>query len=99
MADADIKVLYKIQRADASIPFSDMGWTYFNTDGSPDSTVALSKNRTDFKEYTYFAGRLQNGLGDPLEEFNSFSIKVVLRGKNSSLPPLLKDFRAIALAT
>jgi hypothetical protein len=99
MADADIKVLYKIQRADASIPFADMGWSYFNTDGTPDSTVALSKNRTDFKEYTYFAGRLQNGLGDPLEEFNSFSIKIVLRGKNSSLPPLLKDFRAIALAT
>ena len=98
-ADADIKVLYKIQRPDSAVPFEDQAWSFFNITGAPDSTVTLSKSREDFKEYTYFAGTKQNGIGDPLDEFNAFAIKIVLRGKNSSLPPLIKDFRTIALAT
>jgi len=99
MSESTIKVLYKIQRADASVPFEDMGWTYFNTDGSPDKAVPVSKNRSDFKEYTYFDGKKENGLGESLDEFTSFAVKIVMQGTNSALPPVLKDFRAIALAT
>ena len=99
MSESTIKVLYKIQRADASVPFEDMGWTYFNTDGSPDSAVPVSKNRSDFKEYTYFDGKKENGLGTSLDEFTSFAIKIVMQGTNTALPPVIKDFRAIALAT
>jgi len=104
MTGADIRVLYKLQRLDAAEPFEDLGWTNFtgsggSADGLPEKAVPTSKNRNDFKEYTYLAGKKTNGLGDPLDEFNAFAIKIVMQGNNSSTPPIIKDFRAIALAT
>ena len=33
MAEADIRVLYKIQRVDAAEPFEDLGWTFFTGSG------------------------------------------------------------------
>ena len=104
MTGADIRVLYKIQRLDAAEPFEDLGWTNFTgssgtADGLPESSVPTSKNRDDFKEYTYLAGKKTNGTGDALDEFNAFSIKIVIQGNNSATPPIIKDFRAISLAT
>jgi len=104
MAGADIRVLYKIQRLDAAEPFEDLGWTNFTgssdtADGLPETAVPTSKNRDDFKEYTYLAGKKTNGTGDALDEFNAFAIKIVMQGNNSATPPIIKDFRAISLAT
>jgi len=104
MTESDIRVLYKIQRLDAAEPFDDLGWTYFTgssdtADGLPETAVPASKSRNDFKEYTYLAGKKTNGTGDALDEFNAFAIKIVMQGSNSSLPPIIKDFRAVALAT
>jgi len=104
MADADIRVLYKIQRLDSDENFDDIEWNYFTgytdlADGLSELSVPVSKNIDDFKEYTYLAGKKVNGLGDPLDEFNAFAIKIVMQSSNSSYPPLIKDFRAIALAT
>ena len=86
-----IRDRYKIIRADASEDFDDIGWTFFNSDGSPDSTVPTSKHSLDFKEYQYTVSDLQDFVG--------FSIKVIMQGTNSARPPIAKDFRAIALAT
>ena len=33
-----------------------------------------------------------------ITEFNSFQIKIVMKGTNSSYPPKISDMRAIALA-
>ena len=104
MSGANVKVLYKIQSIDSAVPFEDLGWTMFTgssgtADGLPEKEVPLSKNRGDFKEYQYLAGKKTNGLGDALDEFNAFAIKIVMQGDNSSTPPIIKDFRAIALAT
>jgi len=104
MSEADIQVLYKLQRIDTAEPFEDLGWVKFTgaggtADGRPDPSVATSKSRQDFREYQYLAGKAVNGTGTALDEFNAFAIKIVMQGKNSSLPPLIKDFRAIALAT
>ena len=104
MSGADIRVLYKIQRLDAAEPFEDLGWTNFTgssdtADGLPETAVPTSKNRDDFKEYTYLAGKKTNGTGDALDEFNAFAIKIVMQGNNSATPPIIKDFRAISLAT
>ena len=96
MADSAIKVLYKTLRTDVAEPFEDTGWTFFNTDGSPESSVPLSKNRGDFKEYQYFVGKNSLGIGDDLPEYVALAIKIVMQGTNSALPPLIKDFRAIA---
>ena len=104
MSESDIQVLYKLQRIDTAEPFEDLGWVKFTgaggtADGRPDPSVATSKSRQDFREYQYLAGKAVNGTGTALDEFNAFAIKIVMQGKNSSLPPLIKDFRAIALAT
>ena len=104
MADANIKVLYKIQRVDETAPFDDLPWVFFtgssgSADGLPNPAVLVSKNRDDFKEYQYLAGKAVDGTGSALDEFVSLAIKIVLQGTNSSLPPMVKDLRVIALAT
>jgi hypothetical protein len=94
MSSAEVEVMYKILRTDENLIFDDLGWTYFNTTGIPDSTVPTSKNffgEKDFKEYEYSA--------DSLEDFISFAIKIVMKSTNSSFPPVIKSFRTIALAT
>ena len=62
----------------------------FNTDGSPDSTVPASETDEDFREYKYSVAGLN--------AFSAFQIKIVLKGTNSSYPPILRDMRGIALA-
>ena len=94
--EADIRVLYKTLRTDSAETFNDIDWIFFNSDGSPDTAVPISKTRGDFKEYKYLAGKNALGSGTELSEFIAFAVKIVLQGTNSSLPPLLKDFRTIA---
>ena len=96
MSQSQIKVLYKTLRTDSAESFDDIEWTYFNTDGSPESTVPLSKTRGDFKEYKYFVGKDALGIGTELPEYIALALKIVMQGTNSSLPPMIKDFRAIA---
>ena len=52
---AQMKVMYKILRTDSAENFQDIGWTYFNTSGIPDTTVPISKSLDDFKEYRFSA--------------------------------------------
>ena len=40
-----------------------------------------------------------DGLGNPLDEFISFQIKIVMQGTNSAEPPRIKELRALALVT
>jgi len=96
MSEAQIKVLYKTLRTDSAENFDDIEWTYFNTDGSADSTVPVSKTRGDFKEYKYFVGKDSLGIGTELPEYIALAIKIVMQGTNSSLPPMIKDFRTIS---
>ena len=96
---SDIEVMYKILRTDSSANFDDLDWVFFNDTGVPDSTISVSKDEFDFKDYKYTAGERDDGTGTSLDEFIAFSIKIILKGTNSSQPPLITDFRAIALAT
>ena len=106
--DADFRVFYRLFTADSS----EVSQTYrpfpgFNNledddgDGFGDRVLDESKNdgRADafvspnrlneFSEYQFTA--------DNLEEFDGFSIKIVMTSTNESVPVKLKDFRAIAL--
>ena len=98
-ATSEIKVLFKVLGAQDSVDFDDLNYEYFNTDGSPDRFVNPSLDQDDFQEYEYSAGVTDDGIGTPLDEFISFSIKIVMQGTNMSQPPRIKDLRAIALAT
>ena len=98
-ATSEIKVMYKILSADISEDFQTLGFTYFNDDGSADTTVQSSADEDDFQDYIYSAGVTDDGIGTPLDEFISFQIKIIMQGTNCAEPQRLKDFRVLALAT
>jgi hypothetical protein len=89
-----IKFLYRLSGGEETRRLNDIPWTYFNTDGSPDTSITPSVGDTvqddDFKEYQFSASSLP--------EFTSFQVKCVMNGLITSYPPRLKDLRAIALA-
>jgi hypothetical protein len=95
----DIKVMYKILQIDESEDFDNLGYTYFNTDGSPDSAAAASASINDFQEYQYTAGVTDDGIGTPLSEFISFQLKIIMQGTNCAEPPRVKALRCLALGT
>ena len=88
---ATIEVMYKVLRSDDASDFDEIGWTYFNVTGAPDTNVNASVDIDDFIEREYSA----NGL----PEFIAFAIKIRMQGINCAEPPRIKDLRAIALAT
>ena len=96
---SEIKVLFKTLRTSDSSDFDDIGYEFFNTDGSPDNTVPNSLVKSDFQEYVYTAGVNDDGVGLPLDEFIQFQIKIVMQGTDAAKPVRIKDLRAIALAT
>ena len=99
VATADIKVLFKILRSDDAFDFDELGYEFFNTDGSPDTTVNFSLKTTDFQDYAYTAGIKDDGTGASLGEFSQFAIKIVMQSTNAAQPPRIRDLRVIALAT
>ena len=94
-----IKVLFKTLGNDDASDFDDIGYTFFNTDGSTDVTTPVSLDVDDFRDYVYTAGVTDDGIGVPLPEFNTFAIKIVMQGTNAAEPPRIRDLRIIALAT
>ena len=91
--------MYKILPADESEDFDNLSYTYFNSDGSPDTAVSPSASINDFQEYEYTAGVTDDGIGNPLQEFISFQIKIIMQGTNCAEPPRLKALRCLALGT
>ena len=96
---SEIKVMFKILRTDDASDFDDLGYKFFNTTGIDDDSVPASADEDDFKEYVYTAGVTDDGIGDPLDEFVGFQIKIVMQGTNCAEPPRIKDLRTIALVT
>jgi hypothetical protein len=80
-----IDVYYKVIGPDDNLQFNDIGWTL--------ATIkkTVQPDATDYKEYEYNI--------EALEEFTGFSIKLVLQSSDSANPPLVENFRAIALST
>ena len=80
-----ILVYHKVMGPDDNLQFNDIGWTL----GTIKKTV--QPDATDYKEYEYNI--------EALEDFTGFAIKLVLQSSDSSNPPLVENFRAIALST
>ena len=86
--DTDLKFMFKILKNDETTPIDDLGFEFFNTDGSPD--VVTEQDARNFKEYEYTA--------DALPEFTGFVVKIVGQSSNTSIVPLVSALRCIALA-
>ena len=98
-SSADIKVMYRLLTIDESEDFDNLGYTYFNTTGAPDTSVSPSASFSDFSEYQYTAGVSDDGVGNPLPEFIAFQIKIIMTGTNTAEPPRLRALRVLALGT
>ena len=83
----DIDFYYRIKTSEEQI-FVDRPWVLMER---PDVYSINSVNEDDFKEFEF-------DLQD-LPEFTSVSIKIVMKTKNSSVVPKVKDLRIIALAS
>jgi hypothetical protein len=84
-----VKVFYRTTSATEVRDIKDLSWIPFNTDGNEDVTIPSASNST-FTEYKYSVSNIT--------QFTAFQIKIVLKGTNSSYPPLVRDLRGIALA-
>jgi len=84
----ELKVMYKIIKNDEDTPLDDVGFEFFNTDGSPDNSI--EQDGRNFKEYEFTA--------NDLPEFSAFAIKIVGQGTNTSVVPLVTALRTMALA-
>ena len=71
--------------SDFNLPFEDLGWKQATIKNT------VPADASDFKEYLYEI--------ESLEDFNTFSIKIVLQSDNSANVPFVENFRAIALST
>jgi hypothetical protein len=99
-ASAALEVYYRIAQSNSEVPFEEIEWVPFNTTGVPDLTTPASQHINDFLEYEYTAGKNDDIATTtlPLEGFGSFAIKVVMKSLNTSRPPILRNFRTLALA-
>jgi len=86
--ETDLKFMFKILKNDETTPIDDLGFEFFNTDGSSDTDIP--RDGRNFKEYEYTA--------DGLPEFSSFVIKIVGQSQNTSSVPIVSALRCIALA-
>jgi hypothetical protein len=108
-SSADFRVLYKLFKSDSSeieqsyqlFPgydnlvdtngdgFGDKVIDINNNSGRSDAFVRSSRDN-EFLEYQFTA--------DNIDQFNGYSIKIVMSGTNEAKAPKFKDIRAIALA-
>jgi len=87
---SEVEMYYRVSGPDEERQLDDISWTPFNTDGSSDTSITPAEDDTTFREYKYSA--------TDIHDFTSFQLKIVMKGTNSSYPPVLRDMRGIALA-
>lgn len=83
-----VDVYYKALTPSSATTLDNTGWTQMSL--ANNAVFKNANNKDEFVDYTYEV------KGIP--EFQTFQVKVVLRGTNSAIPPRLRDFRTIALA-
>mgnify|MGYP000156186127 CR=1 FL=1 len=59
---------------------------------NPEIHITLDPTERSFT----IEGKDSLGIGNDLPEYVALAIKIVMQGTNSALPPMIKDFRAIA---
>jgi hypothetical protein len=87
---SSVRLFYRVSGAEEVRNIGELSWIPFNTAGEEDVTVTPAENDNVFKEYKYSASNINH--------FTAFQIKIVMKGSNSSYPPIIRDLRGIALA-
>jgi len=87
-SEASIEVYYKTGTSEDVL--DDIAWTQV----SAEVNLPADNDRVTFRAYEYLAG----GIGGTLPAFTTYQVKVVMKSRNSSRPPKIRDLRVIALA-
>ena len=87
---SEIEMYYRVTGPQDETSVQDLSWMPFNSTGAPDVAVAPATNDATFNELKYSASNIS--------EFTTFQLKIVMKGTNSSYPPIISDMRGIALA-
>ena len=77
---------YKTLAAGSDVDFNSLDWVAIN----PVDAIPTSDDASGFYEVKYTVDPVPTG------SFGSMAFKIILRSKNSSKTPTIKDFRAIA---
>ena len=85
---AEVDVYYKTKRPEEKGNFDDLHWTAAKDPANYDPAATAPEQ---YDEYQYII--------NDLDEFVSFSVKIVMRTSNSAKVPKIKDLRVIALGT
>ncbi len=80
----NIDLYYKTMPAGTDDDFDQLDWIY----ALPAEDIPTDDSGDIYKEVKYSL--------DPTGSFGSMAFKIILRSQNSSTPPTIKDFRAIA---
>lgn len=88
---SDFDVYYRTNTDDANGNIFDADWTL----AEKESTIPADENPRIYRDYRYLIG----GQGGDLDAFNTFQLKIVFKSTNAAKVPVIKDLRAIALAT
>ena len=86
-AGSNLDVYWRVANGDQNI--FDVDWTLQPVEN------AIAPDERNFREYRYLIG----GDGGDVAPFTQYQFKIVFNGNNTSKPPLLRDLRAIAMAT
>jgi hypothetical protein len=89
-SSASVRVYYRVTDSTQVKNINTLSWTPFNVAGEEDMTVTPASNSVTFQDYVY--------SDKGITGFTAFQIKVVLKGTNSSQPPVVSALRGIALA-
>ena len=86
-SEADFRLYFRV--ANEGDDITDVDWTLQTQEEN------VPPDTSSFREYRYLIG----GAGGDLDEFTHYQYKIEMRSSNSSAPPIIRDFRSIALAT
>ena len=81
---ANVDLYWRVVDGGSSVDINTVAWTL----APPNTPIAINDNPAVFREIQYEI--------DPAGSFGTMQFKIVMRSSNSSTPPLVKDFRAIA---
>ncbi len=81
---SDIDLYYKTLPSGSDIDFTGLDWIA----ALPVDAIPTNDNNSVYNEVKYSI--------DPTGSFGSMAFKIILKSQNSSTPPTIKDFRAIA---
>ena len=84
----NIDVYYKALSPSSAATLDTTNWTLMSL--ANNATMKYAANKDEFLDYTFEV--------KTLPEFQTFQVKVVMRGTNSATPPRIKEFRTLALA-